>query len=333
MITLKQLAKELEVSVSTVSKALSDSHEISKETKEKIQLLAKKHNYIPNNTAVNLRKRQTKTIGVVIPNIFNHFYTKILYGIESEAKKLGYKTIVCISNENLDSEKESIDYFSNGSVDGILMAPSTETEKLGETNHISELQDKKIPLVFFDRYINTIDCSKVVIDDFNAAREAIHYLVGKGRKKIAVVSSLEGLHIGVLRRDGAKSALDEHQITDANAKFVSVAVSKEIEARVTTLLSDKTAVDAILALDELSGIISLNVARKLGYSLPKELSLISFSQGILSKYSYPKLSTINQHAKKIGSQSLKMLVDQIGHTDVKTKTVTITSSLNSRETT
>lgn len=332
MITLKQLAKELEVSVSTVSKALSDSHEISKETKEKIQLLAKKHNYTPNNTAVNLRKRQTKTIGVVIPNIFNHFYTKILYGIESEAKKLGYKTIVCISNEALDSEKESIEYFSNGSVDGILMAPSTETEKLGEIHHLVELQDKKIPFVFFDRYMENIDCSKVVIDDYDAAYRTIEALVQKGCKKIAVVSTLEELHIGRLRSNGALSSLENHKKALDHFTFIKEDSPKKIEKKITEVLRQKGQIDAILALDELSGIISLNVARKLHYELPNELSLICFSQGILSKYSYPKLSTINQHAKKIGASSLQMLVDQIGKKDPEYKTITINASLNTRDT-
>ena len=153
MITLKQLAQELKVSVSTVSKALSDSHEISAETKKKILALAKERNYIPNNTAVNLRRKQTKTVGVVIPNIFNHFYTKILHGIESEAKKSGYKTIITISNEKLQDEKESLEYFSNGSVDGILLAPSDETEKYKKIDHFLELRSKEIPFVFFETHL------------------------------------------------------------------------------------------------------------------------------------------------------------------------------------
>ncbi|MFD0991868.1 LacI family DNA-binding transcriptional regulator [Tenacibaculum geojense] len=324
MVTLKDLAKELQVSISTVSKALSDSHEISKETKEKILKLAKEKNYTPNNSAINLRRKKTNTLGVIIPNIFNHFYTKILYGIESEAKKHGYQTIVSISNEKIHGEKEGIKFFSNGCVDGVLMAPSEETEMLGEMQHIRDIQKKNIPVVFFDRYFEELNADKVIIDDLVAAKNAINYLKNQGKKNILVVSMLENLWIGKQRKLGVKQTDEPHILIEETDE-------KELENQLHKILLTKT-VDAIFALDELSGVISLNLARKLSFSIPDDISIISFSQGILSEYSYPKLSTINQHPQNIGIAAVKLLLRRFKKYDSEVTTQTINSTLEIYET-
>jgi LacI family transcriptional regulator len=326
MVTLKHLAKELNVSVSTVSKALSDSHEISKETKEKILALSKKLNYIPNNTAVNLRNRKTMTIGVVIPNIFNHYFTKILHGIESEGKKNGYKTIVSISNESLEGEKQSLDYFTNGSVDGILLAPSDETEKSLSINHILELKEKKIPFVFFDRFIEDLPCDKVVINDFESAKNLIKYFVQNGRKNIAVISSIKNLSTGKLRKAGVLSMKKEVHLLEFESE-------KGLEVKVEKLLK-KEKIDALLCLDELSGVISLNIARKLNLNIPKDVAIICYNQGILSRYSYPRLSTINQHATQVGVESFKLLLQRLENPSEKEyQTVVLDTTLKHFQTT
>ncbi|MDY0779511.1 LacI family DNA-binding transcriptional regulator [Tenacibaculum sp. IB213877] len=318
MVTLKDLAKELNVSVSTVSKALSDSHEISKETKQKILTLAQEKQYTPNNIAINLRRKETKTLGVIIPNIFNHFYTKILYGIESEARKNGYKTIISISNETFIAEKEGLSYFSNGCVDGVLMAPSEESEMLNQTKHILELRKKEIPFVFFDRYFDGLDVDKVVIDDYDAAKNAIEYFTNSGKKNILVVSMLKNLWIGKLRREGA--------LTAEGIDIIESESEEEIEFQLNRKLLTQN-VDAILALDELSGIISLNLVRTLTFEVPKDVSIISFSQGILSEYSHPKLSTVNQHAQLIGANAVKLLLRRLKNRNPDPVTNVVKSTL------
>ncbi len=325
MVTLKDLAQELKVSVSTVSKALSDSHEISRETKERVLELAKIRHYIPNNTAVNLRKRETKTIGVVIPNILNYFYTKILFGIELEAKKNGYKTIVSITNETLESEKEGLAFFSNGSVDGILLALSSETELQKDTKHIIEVKEKGIPLVMFDRYLEDglTDIDKVVVNDFKSTKNAIKAFKNKGRKHIVIVSLLGDLWIGKLRKDGA--------LSEGDFTVVESTEESEIEAQLHTILKDKK-VDAILALDELSGVIALNMVKKHQYKVPEDIALISFSQGLLSTYSYPKLTTINQHSEKIGKQSVKLLLKKLNKELSDTMIKTISTDIEIQQT-
>lgn len=324
MITLKDLAKELNVSVSTVSKALSDSHEISEKTKEKTLELAKKRNYIPNNTAVNLRRKSTRTIGVIIPNIFNHFYTKILSGIESEAKKNNYKTIVSISNETLLSEKEGLDFFSNGSVDGILLAPSDETEKLNEVEHFFELKSKGIPFVLFDRYIDDLNVDKVIVNDLESSRNVVQYFLDEGRKNILIVSLLKNLKIGDLRKEGALL----NDTIDLLEHDEEIAFEIELREKI-----ENKKIDAIFALDELSGIIALNLIRQKQLDIPKEVAIISFSQGILSKYSYPKLSIVNQYAKEIGANSVQLLLERLKDVDRPVETKIIKTSLEFNQTT
>ena len=324
MVTLKDLAKELGVSVSTVSKALSNSYEISEKTKQKVLELAKKRNYTPNNIAVNLRKRETKTIGVLIPNIFNYFYTKILSGIESEAKRNGYKTIVSISNETLQSEKEGLEFFSNGSVDGILFAPSDETEKRKEIQHFLDLKEKQIPSVLFDRYMDHLPVDKVIVNDFESSKNAVEYFIKSGRKNIIVVSLLKNLTIGGLRKQGA--FLNDHiQLLEFDDESL---LQKSLYDVI-----EKGKVDAIFAIDEPSGIIALNTVREKQLKIPEEVAIISFSQGILSKYSYPKLSTINQHAQEIGIASVELLLKRIKNEDKEIETRTIITSLELNQTT
>ena len=325
MVTLKQLAKELNVSVSTVSKALSDSHEISPKTKNKIINLAKEKNYVPNRTAVNLRSKKTKTIGVIIPNIFNHFYTKILNGIETEAKSNGYRTIVSISNEKYNSEVDGLTYFSNGSVDGILLAPSEESEKIKNFEHIASLKEKNIPFVLFDRNIEGLLTDKVIIDDYDSAKNAIEQFIKLKKKNITIISLIKNLNIGSIRKEGAKKA-------DKNISILEFESEEELESELIKIFKSNKPIDAILALDELSGIISLNTARKLNINIPKELSIISFSQGILSKYSYPKLAIINQHAEAIGKESVKLLLNRFQNAESDFKTSIINSELELNQT-
>lgn len=324
MVTLKQLAEELSLSVSSVSKALSDSHEISESTKGKVLELAKKRNYIPNRTAINLRNRQTNTIGVIIPNIFNHFYTKILSGIEKEAKLSGYRTIISISNEKIEAEKDGLSYFSNGSVDGILLAPSEETEKNQDYNHISELKSKNIPFVFFDRYSKEIESDKVIINDFESAKNTINYFNSTGRKDIVVVSLLKNLSVGKLRSEGVLSASKDVVLLEFEDEI-------ELQNELNNYLKNNN-VSAIFSLDELSGIIALNLVRQLGINIPKEISIISFSQGILSEYSFPKLSTINQHAEEIGKNSVKLLIERLKNKEASFETRVIETSLEISQT-
>ena len=195
MITLKELAKQLNVSVSTVSKALNGSPEISEATAKRIKELAKHLNYQPNKIALSLKSNQTKTIGVIIPDIMNRFFAKVLYSIQQEATNLGYNIITCISNESYEKERDSLKILANGSVDGFIMALSEETQKKEQYDHINEVLGNNIPVVLFDRVSDKLNCDKVVANDLESIEDAVNTLF-KREKHIAFLSRINALSVG-----------------------------------------------------------------------------------------------------------------------------------------
>ena len=182
-ITLKDIARELEVSISTVSKALKNSEEISRDTKEKVQAFAKLYNYKPNNIAISLKNKRTKNIGVVIPDIVHHFFTTVIRGIEKYANARGYNVIVCLSEESFDKEVINMEMLANGSIDGFIMSLASQTQEKGDYNHLKEVTDQGIPVVLFDRITHEIDCDKVIIDDELGAYQATKKFIDQGREK------------------------------------------------------------------------------------------------------------------------------------------------------
>ena len=191
--TLKQIAKELNVSVSTVSKALNDSPEISEITKIRIKEYAKLKNYKPNVIGLNLKNRKTKTIGVIIPNILNSFFAKVFSGIEKVADKKGYNVITCISNESIEKEINTLEMLSNGTIDGFILSVSEEAQKSHEFNHFKEIINEGTPIVMFDRIADEVECDKVVVDDFDSALNATQHLINIGCKNIALFSSVDNV--------------------------------------------------------------------------------------------------------------------------------------------
>ena len=200
--TLKQIAKELNVSVSTVSKALNDSPEISEQTKTKIKEYAKLKNYKPNVIGLNLKNRKTKTIGVIIPNILNSFFAKVFSGIEKVADAKGYNVIMCISNESLEKEAHTLEMLSNGTIDGFILSVSEEAQKQNNYDHFKEIINDGTPIVMFDRIAEGIDCDKVIVDDFDSALDSTQRLIDLGCKNIALLSSVDNLSVGKLRFEG-----------------------------------------------------------------------------------------------------------------------------------
>ena len=172
-ITLKQIARELDVSISTVSKALKDSAEISEDTRDKVKAFAKLYNYRPNNIALSLKNRKTKTIGIIIPDIVHHFFTKVINGIEEVALERGYNVIVGLSNESFDKEVLNMEMLANGSIDGFILFISKETLMQQNYHHFKEILEEGIPIVMFDRIVDEINCDKVVVDDFDGAKKAV----------------------------------------------------------------------------------------------------------------------------------------------------------------
>jgi LacI family transcriptional regulator len=195
-LTIKDIAKEFSVSISTVSKALNDSYEISESTKEKIQKYAKENNYKPNFNALSLKSRKTKTIGILIPNMLNYFFAQVFNGVEKEANERGYKIISCISNESFEKEVETIEMLSNGSIDGFILSIAEETVLNSNFKHFEDVIDNGTPIVMFDRVAEKIKCDKVITDDFEGAINAVKHLTKTGHQNIAFISTISNLNIG-----------------------------------------------------------------------------------------------------------------------------------------
>ena len=313
-ITLKQIAKELDVSISTVSKSLRNSPEIGEETRLKVQAFAKFYNYEPNNIALSLKNRKTKTIGIIIPEIVHHFFSTVINGIEQVANENGYSVIICLSDDSFDKEVLNMEMLANGSIDGFIMSLSKETQFKADFHHITEVIDQGMPVVMFDRVTNEVLCDKVIIDDKLAAYEAVQSLIDKGRKKIALVTTVDYVSVGKLRTDGYVKALLDNEIPFDENLIIKIEDVDTCEITIGKLLEDK-AIDAVFAVNELFAVTIIKTANKIGLNVPKDLAVIAFTDGIISKYSTPTITTVSQSGIKMGNKAAKMLIDRLESED------------------
>ncbi len=314
--TLKQIAQDLGVSVSTVSKALSDSPEISDATKIKIKEFAKIRNYKPNSMAQNLKNQRTNTIGVIIPNILNPFFAKVFSGIEKYANGKGYNVITYISNESFEKEKQAIALLSSGTVDGFILSIAEETQKKEDISHFKEILRDGIPVVMFDRISDGINCDKVIVDDFDSAVHATEHLISTGCKKIALLTCSDDLSVSKLRANGYLKALENNKIKVDENLIIRTTSVDEFDVRLQQLIESKN-VDGIFALDEHSSTMAMKLAVKNGYKIPDELSIIGFADGLWSRRLTPSLATVSQHGPEIGREAAKLLIDKLENVSEK----------------
>ncbi|WP_458627760.1 LacI family DNA-binding transcriptional regulator [Winogradskyella sp. PC D3.3] len=331
MTTLKELAKLLNLSISTVSKALNDSHEISDNTKKRVNELADKLNYKPNRIAQQLKTNKTKIIGVILPTVTNPFFAEVLHGIEKTATNNDYDIIVCLSNETLHKEKRSLDLLANGSVDGFIIAVARESQVKEQTDHIKSAIKSKLPVLMFDRVVDDIECNKVIVDDFQSVYEAAeHLIIKEQRKNILLVSNIEELSVGQLRISGYTKALEDHNLK-TNILKLDNALDSDVEKLIYNYLKANKSIDAILSIDHLTGIVAINMAKKLGKDIPKDLSVVGFGYEHTQLLSSPKISIIHQKAHKIGEISTKLLIDNIKDDSLKLQTIIVPSELKLSE--
>ncbi|MBW4361997.1 LacI family DNA-binding transcriptional regulator [Flavobacterium taihuense] len=313
-ITLKQIAKELDVSISTVSKSLRNSPEIGEETRLKVQAFAKFYHYKPNNIALSLKNRKTKTIGIIIPEIVHHFFSTVINGIEQIANENGYSVVICLSDDSFDKEVLNMELLANGSIDGFIMSLSKETQFKGDFHHITEVINQGMPVVMFDRVTNEVLCDKVIIDDKQAAYEAVQSLIDKGRKKIALVTTVDYVSVGKLRTDGyVKALLDNNLPFDENL-IIKIEDIDTCEIIIGKLLEDE-AIDAVFAVNEIFAVTCIKTANKIGLNVPKDLAVIAFTDGMISKYSTPTITTVSQSGVKMGNRAAKIIIDRLESED------------------
>ncbi len=309
-VTLKQIAKELDVSISTVSKSLKNSLEISEDTRQKVQAFAKLYNYKPNNIALSLKNKKTKTICIIIPEIIHHFFATVISGVENVANENGYNVLVCLSDESFDKEVINMEMLANGSIDGFIVSLSKETQQKKDFHHIIEVINQGMPVVMFDRVTNDILCDKVIIDDNLAAFDATQFLIDKGFKKIALITTVDYVSVGKLRTEGYTKALKTNDLVVDESIILKIEDTENFEASIESLLLNNK-LDAVFAVNELFAVTAIKLARKHNIKVPEELSIVGFTDGIISKYSTPSITTVSQNGIKMGGKAAKMLIDRL----------------------
>lgn len=310
-ITLKKIAKEFDVSISTVSKALKDSHEISVEVKEKIKAFAHQNNYKPNSLALNLRNQKTKTIGVILPEIVHHFFTKVITGIEQLANERGYNVMICLSNESYEKEILNLEMLANGVVDGIILSISKETEERDDYRHFNDLIRNGIPLVMFDRVVDKIECNKVVADDMGGAFQATEHLIQNGCSKIVLITTPDYVVVGNERKLGYAKALEEYKVPVRKELVMKVEHESQIEEALKNLILSNNPPDGIFAVNEVYAAIAMRICAENGLNVPEDIEVIGFTDGVISEFTSPPLTTVAQHGRHMGRKALELLLDEI----------------------
>lgn len=317
--TLKKIARELDVSISTVSKALHNNKEVNKDTRKKIQAFAKFYNYRPNSIALSLKNRRTKNIGVIIPEIVHHFFAKVISGIEQVANERGYNVIIGVSNESFDKEVLNMDLLVNGgTIDGFIISISKETFLKKDYHHLKETISQGMPIVMFDRVLDEIDCDKVIVDDTQAAYNAVNKLLGTGYRNILLLTTEDHINIGRYRTEGYIKALQEAGIKVRQELIVKLedknnadAQQRYLKSKIDSVLDSVPDIDAIFGVNEIFAVLALNTVRERGLNVPDDVSIISFSDGVLSQNSRPALTTVNQHSAQMGVLAAEMLIDRL----------------------
>ena len=311
-ITIKDIAKALSLSTSTVSRALRGSYEISPETKKLVLEYAEKFNYRPNPIALSLKERKSRSIGVIVSEIANNFFSQAINGIESIAYNRGYHVIISQSHESYEREVVNVQHLSSRSVDGLLVSLSNETQNI---EHLMHLHEKGLPIVFFDRVADEIDTHKVIVDNYKGAYNATEHLIKSGHKRIAHLTNSAHMSITKERLAGYKDALNAHKLP-VNEAFIKYCnhggmILKEIDDAIRDLMQLKSKPDAIFTASDRLTTSCLTTFKSLKLSVPNDIALIGFTNSGLVELLNPSLSSISQPAFEMGQNATELLIQLI----------------------
>ncbi len=309
-VTIKDIARELGISPSTVSRALKDHPDISSKTKEAVHALADKLNYQPNIVALNLRQRKTNTIGVIIPELVHFFFSTVISGVEDVAYQAGYSVILAQSNESYEREKTDIKALFNSRVDGMLISVSRETRNF---DHIESIISKGVPVVFYDRMYNNPNTSKVIVDDYVGAKEAVEHLIDQGYKRIAHLEGAPGLLISEDRKRGYLDALKEHklEIVDSLIQECPSGSQEDGNRAAKKLLAMPQPPDAIFTNNDPIAIGAMMAIKEKGLQIPQDIGLVGFSNWSYGSLIEPSLTTVDQPGFEMGQEAARLLIRQI----------------------
>ena len=311
-ITIKDIAKELGISPSTVSKALKGHRDISDSTKQSVKALADKWNYKPDQIALSLKSGSSKIIGVIVPEIVHYFFSTVISGIEDLAFDSGYHVMFCQSSELYAREVKAVDTLLSSRVDGILVSMSKLTENY---DHFRKIKDNGIPLVFFDRICDDIDTDRVIVDDEAGAFEAVSHLIETGCKNIIHLSGPPTLNIGKNRKEGYIRAMREHNMPVDENNIIRCDSIESAALVVPVLLKRTNRPDGFFAVNDSTAAAAMKVITDMGFSVPGEISVVGFTSGLISDLTNPTLTSVEQHGYLIGKEAVRLLIDRLERKD------------------
>ena len=329
-VTIKDVAKKLNCSVSTISRAFNDKYDIRKETRDHILETAKEMGYSPNPMAKSLLKQCSNQIGVVVPEFINAFFPEVIIGIQEVFINKGYQVLIMQSNESHITELENIKTLENNMVDGMIISLSLETKNV---DYYKDLIKQGFPLVFFNRVSNELETSKVLFDDYKWAFFATEHLIYQGYKKIFHLGGPAGLVISQNRKNGFIDALRKHKIPFDESSIIETGfMISDGERVMEKLIVENNLPEAIFAVNDPSAIGAMKMLKKHGYKIPEDVALLGFTESKLAELIDPPLTSVAQPTKEIGRTAAKLLLEQIESNGIFIpQTVILNGRLNVRE--
>lgn len=307
-VTIKDIAKLLSISPSTVSRALKDHPDISQATKDQVNKLAAEMNYRPNPIALSLRNRKSNVIGVVIPEIVHYFFSSVISGIEKVANEHGYSVIVSQSGEVFAKEVEVCETFRHSIIDGLLISVSKQTE---DFTHLQQLDDDGIPVVFFDRVIEGFNADRVLINDYEGAFQATQYLIVEGRRRIVHFSGPQKRLIGSNRLKGYLEAHRKNGVVIDESLIINCDTFENALVETQKLVDSGIKFDAIFTVNDFTAAAVLKVLRKNGIRIPEDVSIVGFGNDYMAEMIEPTLTTVSQPGFTMGEKAMEMLITRI----------------------
>ena len=307
-VTIKDIARELGISPSTVSKALKGHPDISSATKKAVRDLVEKWNYKPDPIALSLQSGQSKTIGVIVPEIIHYFFSTVIGGIGDLAYDSGYQVMFCQSNESYKREVNAVATLLSSRVDGILVSVTKETENF---DHLRKIQDSGIPLVFFDRICTEIESDRVVVDDEEGAYKAVRHLIAVGCRNIVHLSGPPNLMIGKYRKEGYIRALKENNFPVTERNIIRCDTAEEARLVIPGFLSGNNIPDGFFAVNDLTAAETMKIVKRYGFNVPEDIAIVGYTNGQIASVTDPPLSSVDQHGYIMGREAVKLLIDRL----------------------
>jgi LacI family transcriptional regulator len=327
--TIHDIARELKISASTVSRALQDNPRISQKTKEKIKLIADAMGYRPNTLASNLRNKKSNTIGIVVPLINRYFFSAVISGVEDVAFKAGYTVVISQSNDLANKEISIVQSMFSNRVDGLIISIAMQPTNY---EHLKIFRKKNIPLVFFDRAVAEIETDKIVVDDYMGAFRVTQHLVDQGYNRIGHMAGPQNLQTYIDRKKGYRDALEKNRITyDETLVITNSLTSEDGVNAVRQLMSLPFPPDAIFCGNDTTALTSMIYLRDKGVRIPEEVGIVGFSNEPFSRVVSPSISTIAQPGFLMGQKAAELILRQIENKDKTFQTLVLPTELIIRE--